>query len=70
MYIGRIEKAKRACRRILDEEPASAEDILKAVEDSYEAIKLLEEALNRTYFEGKADGMEMIAQIICGSQKE
>lgn len=70
MYIGRIEKAKRACRRILDEEPVSAEDILKAVEDSYEAIKLLEENLNRTYFEGKADGMEMIAQIICGSQKE
>lgn len=70
MYIGRIEKAKRACRRILDEEPVSAEDILKAVEDSYEAIKLLEESLNRTYFEGKADGMEMIAQIICGAQKE
>lgn len=70
MYISRIEKAKRACRRILDEEPVSAEDVLKAIEDSYEAIKLLEEALNRTYFEGKAEEMELIAQIICGSQEE
>lgn len=70
MYINRVEKAKRACRLILDEEPVSAEDILKAVEDSYEAINMLEATLDRMYFEGKADGMEMIAQIICGSQKE
>lgn len=61
MYISRVEKAKRACRRILDEEPVSAEDILKAVEDSYEAINMLEATLDRMYFEGKADGMEMIA---------
>lgn len=70
MYISTVEKAKRACSRILREEAVSAEDILKAVEDSYEAINMLEEALNRTYFEGKVDGMEMIAQIICGAQKE
>ncbi len=70
MYINRVEKAKKACMLILEEKPVAAEDILKAVEDSYEAINILETALDRMYFEGKADGMEMIAQIICGSQEE
>lgn len=70
MYINRVEKAKKACRLILDEKPVAAEDILKAVEDSYEAINILETELDRMYSEGKVDGMETIVQIIFRAQKE
>jgi hypothetical protein len=70
MYIGVVPRAKQACEKILDEgENVIADYILEAIACSLEAIKLLEDACNSQYAEGKAYGMERMAEILCGSER-
>ena len=70
MNIGFVARTKQRIERILDDnEKVSANDILEALECALEAMNILEGECNRNYSEGKADGMERMAEIRCGEER-
>ena len=73
MYIGFVSTAKKMLEKVLndgDAKTVSAEDVLNALKVAYYAIEQLESETNYEYESGKADGMERMAEIIFGAEKE
>ena len=70
MYIGYVPRTRQRIEKILDgSEQTSANDILETLKCALETIDMLEGECNRNYSEGKADGMERMAEILCGAER-
>lgn len=71
MYIGFVEKTKKTLQQVAIDKSVqiSADDIMVLLVDSFDVIRTLEEESSAMYSEGKADGMERMAEILCGAER-
>lgn len=71
MYIGIVEKTKRTLQQVAIDKSVqiSADGIMALLVDSLDVIQMLEKECRSQYAEGKADGMERIAEILCGKER-
>lgn len=70
MYIGIVEKTKATLEKVaIERVQMSADDIMILLVDSLDVIKILEDECRTQYSEGKADGMERMAEILCGVER-
>jgi len=71
MYMGIVEKTKKTLQQVAIDKSAqiSADGIMELLVDSLDVIKILEDECRTQYSEGKADGMERMAEILCGSER-
>ena len=71
MYIGIVEKTKRTLQQVAIDKTAqiSADGIMTLLVDSLDVIHMLENECRSQYSEGRADGMESIAEILCGKER-
>jgi hypothetical protein len=71
MYIGIVERTKKTLKQVAIDKSVqiSADGIMELLVDSLGAIQILEDACLARYSEGKADGMERMAEILCGSER-
>jgi len=71
MYIGIVERAKKTLKQVAIDKSVqiSADGIMELLVDSLGAIKILEDACFSKYSEGRADGMERMAEILCGTER-
>ena len=71
MYIGIVDKTKRTLQQVAIDKSVqiSADGIMALLVDSLDVIRILENECSSQYAEGKADGMERIAEILCGTER-
>lgn len=71
MYTGIVEKTKRTLQHVAIDKSVqiSADGIMELLVDSLDVIQILEDECRTQYSEGKADGMERIAEILCGTER-
>jgi hypothetical protein len=69
MYI--VEKTKKTLQQVVIDKSVkiSADGIMTLLADSLDVILMLEDKCDTQYSEGKADGMERMAEIIFGEGK-
>jgi hypothetical protein len=69
MYI--VEKTKKTLQQVVIDKSVkiSADGIMTLLADSLDVILMLEDKSDTQYSEGKADGMERMAEIIFGEGK-
>jgi hypothetical protein len=69
MYI--VEKTKKTLQQVAIDKSVkiSADGIMTLLADSLDVILMLEDKCDTQYSEGKADGMERMAEIIFGEGK-
>lgn len=71
MYIGIVDKTKRTLQQVAIDKSVqiSADGIMTLLVDSLDVIQILENECRTQYSDGKADGMERMAEILCGAER-
>ena len=71
MYMGRVEKTKRTLQQVAIDKSVqiSADGIMTLLVDSLDVIQILENECRTQYSEGKIDGMERMAELLCGAER-
>jgi len=71
MYMGIVAKTKETLRQVAIDKTVkiNADGIMALLVDSYDVIQILENDCRTQYSEGRADGMERMAEIICGKEQ-